>query len=92
MAPVVAAVPAYAGLRAGHEPRVAAYLGVPLYNKDESIYGTLCAFGFRAQPHSLVRYLPLVELVGGLLTTILAMHSGGYTPQSRGQGHGHDST
>lgn len=71
-ASVVAAVPAYAGLRRGEEPKVAAYLGVPLIRRDGSLYGTVCGFSNRAQPAALARHLPMVELIAGLLATVLA--------------------
>lgn len=72
VAPVVAAVPAYAGLRVGPAKEVAAYVGVPLVRADASLYGSLCGFATRAQPRALTRSLPLVELVAGLLSTLLA--------------------
>lgn len=73
VAPVLAAVPAYAGLRQGQQPRVRAYLGVPLRRPDGTLYGTVCGFGTRAQPATLAQHLPMVELVTGLLATILAL-------------------
>lgn len=76
MAPVVAAVPAYANARQGFAAQVAAYVGVPLHRPDGSLYGTVCAFSARAQPVTLSRQLPLVELVAGLLATVLAGESG----------------
>jgi GAF domain-containing protein len=72
VASVVASVPAYAGLRYGQEPKIAAYLGVPLTRRDGSLCGTVCGFSTRAQPASLARHLPMVELVAGLLATLLA--------------------
>lgn len=72
VAPVVAAVPAYAGLRIGPAATVGAYLGVPLRRPDGSLYGTICGFAARAQSPRLSRHLPFVELVARLLASLLA--------------------
>jgi len=72
VAPVVAAVPAYAGLRTGAPAGIGAYVGVPLLRPDGSLYGTICGFGSRAQSPRLARYLPVVELVARLLASLLA--------------------
>lgn len=77
VAPVVAAVPAYAELQPDRSPNVAAYVGVPLTRKDGSVFGTLCGFGFRAQSPRLRSHLPLVELVGGLLAALAFTHQEG---------------
>ncbi len=72
VAAVVAAVPAYAGLRIGRQLKVSAYVVVPLTWPDGSLFGTLCGVASRAQGPGLARDLPLVELVAGLLSTVLA--------------------
>ena len=70
---VTAATPAYAQLLTGHVERVAAYVGVPLVNRDGSVFGTLCGVSTRAQPRSLARSLPVVEMTARMLSTVLAM-------------------
>ncbi len=76
-ATVTAAVPAYANLREGPAARIAAYIGVPLVAADGEVFGTLCAWGFRARPRSAARDLPLVEMLARLLSSLMAA---GMTP------------
>jgi hypothetical protein len=68
---VTAATPAYANLLTGHAERVAAYIGVPLVTREGAVFGTLCGVSSRAQPRSLIRSLPLVEMTARLLSTLL---------------------
>jgi GAF domain-containing protein len=71
-ATVTAAVPAYANLREGPAARIAAYIGVPLVDADGEVFGTLCAWGFRARPRSAASDLPLVETMARLLSSLVA--------------------
>jgi GAF domain-containing protein len=70
---VTAATPAYAQMLPRHFERVAAYVGVPLVTRDGQVFGTLCGVSARAQPRSLGRYLPMVELTARMLSTLLAL-------------------
>jgi GAF domain-containing protein len=70
---VTAATPAYAQLLTGPIERVAAYVGVPLVTRDGTLFGTLCGLSTRAQPRSLTRSLPLVEMTARMLSTVLAL-------------------
>lgn len=71
VATVATAVPAYRDLVTLHGERVAAYLGVPLVTRSGELYGTLCGVAARAQPRSLSRHLPLVEMTARMLSTLL---------------------
>ena len=71
VATVTAAVPAYARCAAGLSTDVAAYLGVPLVDRDGELFGTLCAIAYRAQPLSAARGLATVEFVARMLSTLL---------------------
>jgi GAF domain-containing protein len=71
VATVAAATPAYLGLVTGLNHRVAAYVGVPLVTRDGRLFGTLCGVSSRAQPRTLTRFLPTVELTARLLSTLL---------------------
>ncbi len=70
---VTAATPAYAHLMDGWTDRVAAYVGVPLVSRDGTVVGTLCGVSDRAQPRSLTRSLPVVEMTARMLSTLLAL-------------------
>jgi hypothetical protein len=50
---------------------VAAYFGVPLVTRSGELFGTLCGVASRAQPRSLARHLPLVEMTARMLSTLL---------------------
>jgi hypothetical protein len=71
VATVAAATPAYRDLQTGLSHRVAAYIGVPLVTHDGAVFGTLCGVSSRAQPRSLARFLPLVEMTARMLSTLL---------------------
>jgi GAF domain-containing protein len=73
VATVAAATPAYRDLQTGLPNRVAAYIGVPLVTRDGTVFGTLCGVSSRAQPRTLTRYLPLVEMTARMLSTLLSM-------------------
>ena len=71
VATVAAATPAYRDLMTGHADRVAAYIGVPLVTRTGEVFGTLCGVSARAQPRTLARHLPLVEMTARMLSTLL---------------------
>jgi GAF domain-containing protein len=71
VATVTAATPAYRDLETGLPQRVAAYIGVPLVTRAGELFGTLCGLSTRAQPRTLARFLPLVELTARMLSTML---------------------
>ncbi|WP_036341493.1 GAF domain-containing protein [Modestobacter caceresii] len=71
VATVAAATPAYRDLMTGHAERVAAYIGVPLVTREGTVYGTLCGVSSRAQPRTLTRHLPLVEMTARMLSSLL---------------------
>ena len=82
VATVAAATPAYRDLRTGLPQRVAAYLGVPLVTRDGEVFGTLCGVSSRAQPRTLSRHLPLVEMTARLLSTLLPEEPGAQRAES----------
>lgn len=71
VAPDVLSLPEYAPLATGVLARVRGYLGVPLEGAEGQFFGTLCAFSGQPQP-DLASGLSLVQLVGQLLSTIVA--------------------
>ncbi len=76
-ATVTAAVPAFAKRMTGPVARISAYIGVPIVSPEGEVFGTLCAWGFRARPRSAARDLHLVETMARLLSTLIAT---GMTP------------
>ena len=71
VATVAAATPAYRD-RTGPVEWIAAYIGVPLVTRSGEVFGPLCGISSRAQPRSLTRFLPLVEMTARMLSTLLA--------------------
>jgi diguanylate cyclase (GGDEF)-like protein len=65
-------VDAYRGVSAVRDGRVAAYLGVPICRSDGTLFGVLAGVDARPAPEDLVDHLPAVELLGGLLGSLLA--------------------
>ena len=72
VAPDVLAVPAYEQAAVGRLAQVRAYVGVPLEGEDGVVFGTLCGFAGQPQEPDLSRCLGSVQLVGRMLSTILA--------------------
>jgi GAF domain-containing protein len=66
------AVPCYAAAGIGKELPIAAYIGVPLLCADGSLFGTLCGIDPAPQPPAVGDELPLVELSGRFLSSLLA--------------------
>jgi diguanylate cyclase len=59
-------VPAYASAPVAAAFPILSYVGLPIFRKDGSLFGTMCAID--SEPvNEIERYLPLVELVAGLL-------------------------
>lgn len=65
-------VPAYAPLAAGVFGRVRAYVGIALEGDDGRFFGSLAAVSGTRQPPSLAVSMPVVHVVGQMLSTIVA--------------------
>lgn len=72
VAPNASEVPAYAEAPIGQQVKIGAYIGVPIRKNDGSLFGTLCAIDPSPQTESIQDELPLVELLGKLLGTVLS--------------------
>lgn len=72
----LADVPAYAQAPIVEQLSLAAYIGLPLVRPDGTVFGTLCAVDRSEQPEAEV-FAEAIELLGRLLSTILAMELGG---------------
>ena len=71
MAPDSGLVQAYRDASIGRQVPIQAYVGVPLKNSDGSLFGTLCAIDPERQPVAIAQEQPLVELLAGVLSTLL---------------------
>ena len=71
VAPDSGQVQSYRDAPIGRQVPIQAYVGVPLHHSDGSLFGTLCAVDPERQPHTVEQELPLVELLAGLLSTLL---------------------
>jgi diguanylate cyclase len=71
VAPDSDSVPAYAAAPIGRQVAIGAYIGVPLHNADGGLFGTLCAIDPSPQPERIAEEQDLVELLAGLLSTVL---------------------
>lgn len=71
IAPDSSCVPAYAAALIGTVVPIRAYIGLPLYNADGCLFGTLCAIDPEPQPEMITQEEELIEMLGILLNTIL---------------------
>jgi diguanylate cyclase (GGDEF)-like protein len=72
IAPSTHDVPAYAAAPIGQAMTIGAYIGVPVFRSDGSLFGTLCAIDPQPCDASIRDEQPLVELLAQLLGTLLA--------------------
>jgi diguanylate cyclase len=69
--PDVGAVPEYAAAEVCSFS-VGAYVGTPIVAPGGELFGTVCGYGSRRQPESLVGLQPLLDLLSSLLSAVLA--------------------
>lgn len=72
IAPQSNKVPVYASAPIGQQVPIGAYIGVPMVNRDGTLFGTLCAIDPAPQSQDLVNALPKIELLSRMLGTVLA--------------------
>lgn len=70
IAPCVSDIPAYVAAPIGNQVQIGAYIGVPLTHEGV-LFGTLCAIHPTSQSETIAAELPLIELIGKLLSTLL---------------------
>lgn len=71
ISPDSALVPAYAAAPIGQSVPIRAYIGIPLLDSNQKLFGTLCAIDPSPKNISIESELAQVELVAALLSTIL---------------------
>jgi diguanylate cyclase len=72
IAPNSVDIPVYAAAPIGTQVPIGAYIGVPLNDADGGLFGTLCAIDPKPQSATLSDELPLIKLMGRLISTCLA--------------------
>lgn len=72
VAPDTMAVPAYAQAPVARELAIGAYVGIPILRQDEELFGTLCGLDPVAHGEELERHAPLLQMLGTLLSMVLA--------------------
>lgn len=77
VAPDAREVQAYAQAPIGQRLDIGAYIGMPLRRPDGTLFGTLCAIDPRPQPGEIVKEQPLLELMAGLLGSLLSAELAG---------------
>lgn len=64
-------VPAYKAAPIGNQVKIGAYVGVPLCDADGELFGTLCGIDPNPVSDELANELPLIQLLGRLLSSYL---------------------
>ena len=72
IAPDAVAIPEYASAPIGKYTAIGAYIGVPLFGPNGSLFGTLCAIDPQPQPEAIAAELPFIELAASMLSALLA--------------------
>ena len=70
VAPDISRVPAYSSNGAARALSVASYVGIPVYNHDETLFGTICGIDSETRPESFADLRPQLELLGQLLSVV----------------------
>ncbi len=71
VAPDSKLIPSYEEAPIGRQVTIGAYIGIPLRDSDGQLFGTLCAIDPLPQNPSLESELPLIRLIGRLLSTCI---------------------
>jgi diguanylate cyclase len=71
IAPKSALITAYRNAPINQQVKIAAYIGMPLCDKDGNLFGTLCGIHPTTFPDSVQDDLPLLEIVARLLGSLL---------------------
>lgn len=71
IAPDSQEVSVYCQAAINFELEIGAYIGIPLNYSDGSLFGTLCAINPKPKPESIIKELPLIELLSKLLSSYL---------------------
>jgi diguanylate cyclase len=70
VAPDVSRVPEYAHNGVARELSVASYVGIPLLNADQTLFGTVCGIDTSVRSDAFVELTPQLDLLGRLLSVV----------------------
>ncbi|MDR7251182.1 diguanylate cyclase (GGDEF)-like protein [Nocardioides sp. BE266] len=70
VAPDVSRVRQYADNSAARALSVASYVGIPLFNSDNTLFGTVCGIDSEVRADSFTEHTPLLELLGQMLSVV----------------------
>jgi diguanylate cyclase (GGDEF)-like protein len=70
VAPDISRVPAYSSNRAARALSISSYVGIPVYNHDDTLFGTICGIDEETRPESFTGLRPQLELLGHLLSVV----------------------
>jgi diguanylate cyclase (GGDEF)-like protein len=73
VAPDVSRVPEYAHNAAARGLSVASYVGIPLFNADQTLFGTVCGIDMSVRDDAFADLTPQLELLGQLLSAVRAL-------------------
>lgn len=85
VAPDSSFVPAYLDAPIARQVDIGAYIGVPIHSTDGALFGTLCAIDPAPQDRAVVDSQDLVELLAGLLGTVLSLELSGVEARRRAE-------
>lgn len=72
VAPDAMAIPQYSGAGVAQQLRIGAYVGVPIVDDEGELFGTLCGLDPERQSDALEEHALLLDLLGTLLSSVLA--------------------
>lgn len=70
VAPDISRVPEYAHNDAARGLAVASYVGIPVFNADQSLFGTVCGIDTSVRGDAFVELTPQLDLLGQLLSVV----------------------
>lgn len=73
IAPDVSRVRQYADNAAARELSVASYVGIPLLNSDNTLFGTVCGIDSQVRDDAFAAYAPQLELLGQMLSVVRSL-------------------
>ena len=70
IAPDISQVPEYARNDTARALSVASYVGIPLFNEDQTLFGTVCGFDTSVRGAALADLAPQLDILGQMLSVV----------------------